>query len=179
MLKELDYKKKRLLMGVVILVILYLAYQFSFRHTLVAIRLNGELSQQQEGDGFSESSIIQIRRKSLFYKGVVKDYRIKKEDMDNRIWQSVSGMAVAKNVLISFDAAPLTIETDTSAVAKGLISKYFSLKGDYADLVGFLDTLSQSKGNGRLSMVKIFKPKENGVNQNGSALQLNITLIGK
>lgn len=155
MLRKLDHKKKRILIYLSMIAFFFLAYQLSFKQTLAAISLHSELANQKPGEPLSNGGISQLRRKAAFYANVLKGYNVKKGDEDNRIWQAVSGMAMAKNVVIGFEAASASSVIDTSMSRPNLVQKHYSIKGEYRNLVAFLDTLGRSQNNGRLSVVMI------------------------
>ncbi|RZJ76957.1 MAG: hypothetical protein EOO45_00300 [Flavobacterium sp.] len=156
----------------------YLAYQLSFKQTLAAISLNNELANQQPGETLSTAGITQLRRKAAFYANLSKGYNVKKGDQDDRVWQAVSGMAVAKNVLIGFDVTSAVLKGDTNST-KALFNKEYTIKGEYSNLVSFLDTLSKSYGNGRLSTVRISVGKIDHIWLYKKPIELKIELSGR
>ncbi|AZI24061.1 hypothetical protein EA772_01395 [Pedobacter sp. G11] len=179
MLQKLESNRKRILLHLLMLTFVYFAYQLSFRQTIAAIRLHRELNDQQQSDAFSPGAISQLRKKAAFYAMVSKGYVVKKGDEDNRIWQAVSGMAVANNVLIGFNVAPLAAQNDTTELVAGINIKHYVLKGKYPNLVSFLDTLSRSKGNGRLSAVTLSIESVDRSQRINDYLQLKIALSSK
>lgn len=179
MLKKIGYRQKRLGFGLLMALVLYLSYIFSFKQTIDAIITNNELRKAGKDEGFSDSALPQIRRKNSFYQEVLKGYRIRKQDSENHIWQSVSGMAVAERVLISFDPEDKGLPVDTGKFTKDLVRKQFLLKGNYFNITRFLDTLSRAKGVGRLSELNLSMKKNQFQDDDRKDLNLAITLVGR
>lgn len=179
MFKKIGYKQKRLGLGLLMVLMFYLSYIFSFKQTINAIATNIELSKAGMAENFSDSALPQIERKNSFYQDVLKAYRIREQDSENQIWQSVSGMAVAEKVLISFDPDDKSLQADTGKFTDNLIRKQFLLKGNYFNITRFLDTLSRARGVGRLSELNLFIKKSQGQDNEPKDLNLAITLVGQ
>jgi hypothetical protein len=179
MFKKIAYKQKRLGLALLMVLMVYLSYIFSFKQTINAIATHMELSKAGKNENFSDSALPQIERKNSFYQEVLKGYRIRKQDSENQIWQSVSGMAVAEKVLISFDPDDKSLPADTGNFANNLVRKQFLLKGNYFNITRFLDTLSRARGIGRLSEVNLYMKKSQGQDHEAKDLNLAITLVGQ
>ena len=175
MWNKLDHQKKNLLSIAGMVLCLYIAYVFSFRHTIAALQLNRQLKKEQGADQSLTNSSAQVSRKNNFYANAVKSYTVKKEDRENRLWQAVSGMALAQNVNINFNPKAQFI-TDSLALQKGLVTQQFAFKGDYFNLVKLLDTMGKSRGIGKIYDLKLFTKKENADQQNKSQLKMELTL---
>ncbi|TCD08611.1 hypothetical protein EZ449_12285 [Pedobacter frigidisoli] len=178
MLDKINLKYKRLLLFLAMFLVTLLAYNLSFKQALSSIVLHQELSGNVVENNFEFSAFPQIVRKDSFYSAVLKGYQVRKEDPDNRLWQAVSGMAISKKVLIGF-SPELNKEPDTNLLDSGLLIKKFLIKGGYFNMVGFLDTLGQSRGNGKVLRLKLSPPKERNIDAHASMLEMSLTLIGK
>jgi hypothetical protein len=168
---SLDIKKKYLVLIGAMIFVFYMCYVFSFRGTLAAINLNKKLKTELiEVDKLGGD--MQIVRKNNYYSTAVKLYKLRKEDWENRLWNTVSGMALANNVSIGFVPNPVNL-SDT-LVVNGLAMQQFSFKGNYFNLVKLLDTMSKTSG-ARIADLKLFNTKE----EKGDADKLNmhITLV--
>jgi len=177
MLDKLDYRKKQILLAAFALLLLYIAYQFSFKNAFEAIALNRQLKKEGVATEGQSVSYPQIERKNEFYKSVIKGYKVRKDDRENQLWQSLSGMSIANQVQISF-VAEKAVLADTSAVAKGVVTDQFTFKGRYANLVKLLDTISKSKGIGKIYNLKLQQGKTNQQQEKSDKLMLVMGLKG-
>lgn len=155
MLAKLDSKQKNLIFWAAVVLLVYIAYICSFKPTLQAMLLHHQLEKDNSTATFSASSFAQTAHKNQFYQEVMKGYRIKTADYENRIWQSLSGMALSKGVDIGFAPNLLATSADTSAMSKGIITQQFNFKGSYFGLVKLLDTLSRTEGLGKVAELKL------------------------
>ncbi|MBB2145775.1 hypothetical protein GM921_09775 [Pedobacter sp. LMG 31464] len=176
MWQKLSDKQRKLVLIVAMLIVAYIAFRCSFVPALKAVQLNRELQQVQGGHKVSGSSFVQLNAEHEFYLRALKGYKVKKEDRENRLWQTVSGMALANDLQISFDP-DLKVPTDTSAVSNGVVAQQFKFKGSYVNLVKLLDTLSKSSGIGKISQVKLSVKIENEVSMATNSLTLQVTLV--
>ncbi|MCJ0743676.1 hypothetical protein [Pedobacter montanisoli] len=180
MWNRLNEQQKNWGFGAAIVVTFIIAYHFSFKHTIAAYRLNHKLKKEQVDMQGEDSAFLQVNKKYHFYTEVVKSYQVKKEDRDNRLWQAVSGMAVNKNVKISY--TPQTAElTDTAGLAKEISTQQFTFKGNYFNLVKLLDTLSKSTQTGHIGKLYIYQPKT-GITETKNkdlTLQLDLKMLDK
>lgn len=175
MWKNLDHQKKNwaLLAGMVVL--LYIAYVFSLRHTFEAMRLNSQLKKEQNAAQSEDSTFPQVSRKNAFYISALKSYAVKKEDRENRLWQTVSGMAATQNVQVNFSTNTQAV-TDTVALKQGMVVQQFTFKSSYFNLVKLLDTLSRSNGIGKIADVKLSDKKDLSSKEKADQLSLQVTL---
>ncbi|OWK68713.1 hypothetical protein [Pedobacter sp. AJM] len=155
-----DIGKKKVIMYLMMLLVIYLAWVGSFQKTIAAIWLNHQLTQAQQADAEPDAGFRQLARKHTFYQQVLKGYQVRNQDRENRLWQSVSGLAIYSEVDISYDKQKVIAETDTIAIMKGTVSDRFRFRGQYRRLLSLLDTIEKSKGIGRLSEVSITLPKQ-------------------
>ncbi|TKC04533.1 hypothetical protein FA048_19530 [Pedobacter polaris] len=176
MWKQLANKNKNMVFFGAVVVVLYIAYNFSFKHTFDAIVLNHQLKKEQVNDQAADGSFPQINRKNKFYLSALKSYKVKKEDRENRLWQAVSGMALGNDIEISFNPNPLII-ADTMAVQNGIVSQQFAFKGNYFNLVKLLDTISKADGIGKVSDLKLSTKKDNQSKADEN-LNMQLTLVG-
>lgn len=168
---SLDIKKKYLVLIGAMIFVLYVCFVFSFRATLAAINLNRKLkSEHIEVEKLGGD--IQIVRKHNYYSTAVRGYKLKKEDWENRLWNTVSGMALANNVSIGFVPNPVNV-TDT-LVLNGLAMQQFSFKGNYFNLVKLLDTMSKTSG-ARIADLKLLNSKDEKAD--ADKLSMHITLV--
>ncbi|MBB6239888.1 hypothetical protein HDC90_004550 [Pedobacter sp. AK013] len=178
MLEKLTLKNKKVIMVLLMIVVVYLAYVFSFEKAISAIALNRQLKAAQQLGQEPDAAFPQLERKHAFYQSVLKGYRVRQEDRENHLWQSVSAMAIAKNVEINFSPNITTAEKDTSEIARGIVIQKFIFKGKYFDMVKLLDTLEKSQGIGRISGAKLMKKKANGNEEKTDKLTLELQLVG-
>ncbi|WP_443946606.1 hypothetical protein ACJVDH_05730 [Pedobacter sp. AW1-32] len=179
MWQTLDIKRKRIILVVAALAILYIAYLCSFKAAISAYTTNRQLANPKT-ETVSESVLSQVEQKHKFYQQILKKYRTRKEDRESRIWQSISAMAMANNVEISFKPKKLesTAEVDSTTLVKGSFESQFNLKGKYANLVRLLDTLSKSEGIGRISKLSISEISDNGQRKTNDQLSAELSLRG-
>lgn len=173
MLDKLDFKKKQLLLIAFAVLLLYIAYQFSFKNAFEAMRLNSQLQKDKHSESGQTFSYPQIERKDEFCAAIIRRYKVKKEDRENYLWQSLSGMAIANHVEISF-AQGNVLSADTSALSKGTVVNQFNFRGPYVNVVRLLDTVSKSPGIGKIHMLKLESPRKEG--QKGDAGKLTLVL---
>lgn len=176
MWQQLDNKKKNMVFIGAIIIVLCIAYQFSFKHTFDAIALNHQLKREQVNDQTIDGSFPQINRKNSFYLDVLKGYKVKKEDRENRLWQAISGMALVNDVEIGFNPNQVLV-TDTLTIQNGIVSQQFNFKGSYFHLVKLLDTISKTNGIGKISDLKLSNKKDNEHKEDGG-LKMQLTLVG-
>ncbi|KQR70884.1 hypothetical protein [Pedobacter sp. Leaf176] len=176
MLKNLDYKKKNSLLIAAMLVLGYLAWNFSFRQAVSAFRLNSSLKKEQAGSGEMDSAFPAISRKHNFYTSVIKSYHIKSEDYEGHLWQSLSGMAMGKGLEINF-SPELTAQTDTTLTKLHILKQYYHFKGNYPQMARLLDSISKTNGIGRTSGFEIKRDKKQGTEPDGK-LTMKLELSG-
>lgn len=155
MWQKLDGKKKNVVFFALLLVVLYIAYIFSFRHSIKAILLSNQLKREQGLVQNFDASFPQIASKSTFYIQVLKAYEVKRRDRENSLWQAVSGMSIAKDVAITFNPNPQQLLD-----SNGVFKQQFSFKGNYFNCIELLDSMSKAKGIGRISALKLAATKE-------------------
>ncbi|MEE1945896.1 hypothetical protein VRU48_12315 [Pedobacter sp. KR3-3] len=175
MWKNLDHQKKNWVLMVGMVALLYIAYVFSLKHTFEAMRLNRQLKKEQSAAQSEDSTFPQVSRKNTFYANALKSYQVKKEDRENRLWQTVSGMASAQNVQVNFSTNTQSV-TDTIALQQGMVAQQFTFKGNYFNLVKLLDTLSKSTGIGKIGEMKLSDKQELGTKEKTGQLTLQLTL---
>lgn len=180
MFDKLDYKKKQIALSVSILLLLYIAYQCSFKNAIEAFRLNKQLNKENKSALSGEAGQPQLERKSEFYLKVVKSYKVKGEDGENYLWQSLSGMALACQVQVSFSQnIQNKQDTTTNVLLKKVFSNEFTFSGNYFNLVRLADTLSKSSGIGKIAKLKIYMKKSDGAVANkNQPLLMDLTLKG-
>ncbi|SES20433.1 hypothetical protein [Pedobacter rhizosphaerae] len=178
MLRKLDSKQKNLLFWAAVLVLVYVAYICSFKPTLQAMLLHHQLESDNRAESFSESSFAQTAHQNQFYQEVLKGYRIKAADYENRIWQSLSGMALNKGVDIGFTPNLQATAPDTTALNKGIITQQFNFKGSYFGLVKLLDTLGRTTGVGKVADLKLSAKTAQQPDAKTGRLYLQVTLKG-
>jgi hypothetical protein len=180
MWKNLTYTQKNRVLIVAAILLLYIAYVFAFKNTVNAIQLNKQLQAEQNADHAMDSSFPQLSRKNSFYTNALKAYYVKNNDYENRLWQVLSDLAIEQKVKINFSPKPQA-QTDTTTLQKGLLVQQFAFKGNYFNLVKLLDTLDKSKAIGKISTLKLMRPKDQDTKKmNGElGLQLSIVALGK
>jgi hypothetical protein len=176
MWQQLDKKKKNMIFFGAMIIVLYIAYQFSFKHTLQAIVLNRQLQNEGLNNRDLAGSLPQIEYQHTFYLTALKSYQVKKLDRDSRLWQAVSGMTLVNSVAISFNPSP-AFSADTTAIKDSIVSQQFSFKGNYFNLVKLLDTLSKANGIGKITDLKLATKKESQGKGDGG-LTMQLTLVG-
>lgn len=155
MLEKLSLKTKKLALGLLMLLVLYLAYLLSFKKAISAAVLNAQLKAVGEGGAEPPLAMAQLEREHGFYLAVLKGYQVRSEDRESRLWQSVSGMAITTGTAIGFSPETVTAFSDTAAVDSTVLFDSFTFSGGYKNLVRLLDTLSKAKGIGRIAAAKL------------------------
>lgn len=177
MLEKLSAKHKKMLSYVFVVLVFYLCYVLAFRHTLDAVKIYTELASEKQDEQGMASSYPNLQRKNNFYKAALKAYHVKNEEREQRLWQAVSGMAIAQQVDITLEPQ-LALAVDTT-LHKEIVEQHFSFTGDYFGLVKLLDTLHQSEGNGRIGKLKISSKRGVGSEElTDGRLNMTITLKG-
>lgn len=173
-----DQKKNIVLIGAMLLVV-YVAYVFSFSPTLKVIQINHQLAREQSQTQNFDGTLPQIANQHNYYLNALKAYQVKAEDRENRLWQTVSGVAIAKNVEISFSpTAQQTTDTDSVAIKNKLVKQQFNFKGNYFDHLQLLDSLSKTKGIGIITEIRLAVPKEKAMDGNANQVILQLSLSG-
>lgn len=170
---KLDDKKQKIVAIVLALVILYVAYVFSFKHAIEAYSLNKSLKKESSLQ-MEDAAYPHLNKKYNFYQKVLSDYRVKKEEVDTKIWQAVSDMAVSQQVKISYNPMPQV--ADTAAKSSAIHQQQFIFRGGYFHLVKLLDTLSKSEGLGKIAQLTITSPKNEGSKENANTLSMQLGL---
>lgn len=158
------------------LFMVYIGWVFSFKKAILAVKLNTELHAQQVAENFQDASYPQVNRKHNFYTGVIKGYRIKKEDRANRVWQSVSGMAINLHTAIGFEPEQITVP-DTAMVLAQQVQASYTFKGSYFQMVKVLDSASRTNGIGKISAFKLGAAKALS-GEEGDQMQMSVTFSG-
>lgn len=156
------------------LLIGYCAYQLSFRKTIEAIALNSELAAEQVTNGATNGATGQNGVKNDFYNKVLSYYRIKSEDPEAMIWESISSISQTKGVSIGFNPNNKLVP-DSLALKKKILHRDFSFRGSYFGLIALVDSISRTPGIGRVSSLRINVPKETRVD---GELELKLTMMG-
>lgn len=177
MLEKLNSKHKKILSYVFAVLVFYLCYVLAFKHTLNAIKLHSELQSEKQDEQGMASSYPNLQRKNNFYREALKAYHVKSEEREQRLWQAVSGMAMAQQVDISLEPQ-LAMAVDTT-IQKEIAEQHFNFTGNYFGLVKLLDTLHQSEGNGRIGKLKISSKRGVGSEEfSDGKLDMSVTLKG-
>lgn len=170
MWNKLTFKHKKMVAFVGCLLSLFIAYQLSFVKTIDAINLNRQLKGEEHETQNISDAYPQLENKSKAYLQALKLYTVNPDDQENRLWQAVSGIAIAKDIKISFNPIS-SLSKDTSTIAQHIFMNEFNFKGNYFNCVSLLDSLSKSQGIGVISTVKLSVSKD-APDQNILALKL-------
>lgn len=174
MWQKLSGQHKSYLILAVGLLIGYFAYQLSFRRTIDAIVLYGELGVEQIANEETNGAIGQNGVKNDFYNKVLVSYRIKSEDPEGKLWESISAISQAKGVSVGFN--PITkLIPDSLEIKKKIFRRDFSFRGSYFGLIALVDSISRTQGIGKVSSLRISKPKETKIE---GELELKLTMMG-
>jgi hypothetical protein len=174
-MNKLTVKQKSGLFIVAMVLVAYIAYHFSFRHAIAAIQLNHQLSAEKDKEFEVADSFPQLEKQNAFYIAALKSYQVKGGERETKIWQAVSGMAVAKNVGISYLPTAQNL-SDTTAFQKHKIIQQFQFKGAYNNLIKLLDTINRTKDIGKITELELTRLEEEISKQN--ELKLRITIAG-
>lgn len=163
---------ERKTLGLSIALLLYISYQLSIKKTFEAITLNWQMQKEIDRAGTGEqTTAMLLEHKNMAYQQLLKAYRVKKEDREQRMWQTISGLAMYNSVEISF--TPQLNKTDT--VSTDHIAKTdFSFKGKYPALIKLLDTLHRTPQIGKIATVKIATQK----NTDETELVMKVDFVG-
>jgi len=156
-----------------IALLLFLGWTFSFQKTFEAYALNRQLKAEAAAGDHQSGSLIALKEKKLsFYNQVLKGYAVKAPDRENKMWQTVSGLALYNQVDVLYD--PVKLSTDT-ALFKGLVTQHFNFEGQYASLIKLVDTLHKTKFIGKIKQLRLSANK-NAV-QNKLTMQIDFVGI--
>lgn len=156
------------------LLISYFTYQLSFRRTIDAIALYGELGAEQLANGATNGASSQTGVKNDFYNKALTNYRIKSEDPEGTIWEAISGISQAKGVSIGFNPSSKLLP-DSLEIKKKIFRRDFSFRGNYFGLIALVDSISRTQGIGRVASLRIVKPKEA---KTEGDLELRLAMVG-
>jgi len=159
MWQKINQQQKNYLLIAVAILVCYLAYQLSIRRAIAEIVLYRELSQKQHAIGQINGSLGQANTKNDFYAKVVGVYRIRSEDPQGMLWESVSGISHSKGVSIGFNPSTQLL-TDSLEIKKNIFRQEFTFRGNYFGLVALVDSISKTQGIGRISSLSIAVAKE-------------------
>jgi len=170
---KLDDKKQQIVAIALALVVFYVAYVFSFKHAIEAYRLNKSLKKEASLQ-MEDAAYPHLNKKYNFYQKVLAGYRVKKEEMDTKVWQAISDMAVSQQVKISYNPMPQV--ADTAANSSAIHQQQFTFRGGYFNMVKLLDTISKSEGLGKIAQLTIISPKSEGPKENANTLSMQLSL---
>lgn len=173
MWNKLDERKRRIVAILAAIVVMYMAYRFSFGHAIAAYHLNGSL-KKEAGLQLEDAAYPHLNKKHIFYSKVLESYKVKKAEMDTKIWQAISDMAVAQQVKVAYNPTA-SAALDTTA-QQNIFEQQFSFKGKYFELVKLLDTLSKSTQIGKVSQMTVAAPKEQQAVKVKDQLEMKLTL---
>lgn len=156
-MEKISPKTKKIAVYLLMLLVVYLAYVLSFRKAISALVLNAQLKEHSLDNGLPATAFAQLEREHGFYLSVLKGYKVGGQDREGRLWQSISGMAIASGTSIGFSPEENKVLMDTVAADSALLFDNFTFSGEYRNLVHLLDTISKSNGIGRVSFVKLGK----------------------
>lgn len=176
MLEKLSLKTKKLALGLLMLLVLYLAYVLSFKKAISAAVLNAQLNAVGSGGAEPPLAMAQLEREHGFYLAVLKGYQVRSEDRESRLWQAVSGMAITTGTAIGFSPETVTALSDTAAVDSTVLFDSFTFSGGYKNLVRLLDTLSKAKGIGRIAAANLGKQKASSQDEGKEKLLLRLKM---
>lgn len=143
---KLDEQKRKIVGLIVAVMVIYIAYRFSFSHAIEAYQLNSRLKKEAVLQN-SDAAYPHLNKKYLFYQKVLAGYGMKKEDMDTKLWQTVSDIAIGQKVSINYDPSQIPLDSTLN----NIYIQQFGFKGDYVNIVRLLDTLSKTDDVGRIS----------------------------
>ena len=175
MWNKLDEGKRKLVALGLTVAVLFIAYRFSFSHTIEAYQLHNKLQREASLQG-SDAAYPHLNKKYLFYKKVLSGYEVKKDDMENKLWQTVSNIAISQQVKISYN--PLQLPVDTAS-NHHIFSQQFDFKGRYFNLVKLLDSFGKSRDIGRAASLEITSPKSSDKDMENLSLRLKLIAIDK
>lgn len=170
---KLDEQKQRLVALAVAIVVIYISYIFSFKHTLEAYQLHRSL-QKESSLQLEDAAYPHLNRKHRFYGSVLDGYKVKKGEMDNKAWQAVSDMAVGNQVRVSYSPDPQPVDTVSSTTT--IHSQQFVLRGSYPNLIKLLDTLSKTQHVGKVTKLEMTSSKSYDINMEKGKLSLHLTI---
>jgi hypothetical protein len=176
MLNNLTFKHKKALLLAGCLLFLCIAYSFSFSKACEAFKINRQLLNQQLSTHQLDNAYPQLENEHRFYVNALRLYQVNNDDRENRLWQTVSSIAINKNVKISFTPAQ-SLTTDTSATQQ-LLKNQFNFKGSYVNCVLLLDSLSKNREIGLISHLKLLAQKQEH-SEKELILQLTLSAIPK
>lgn len=168
------YGKHLVIAGMILAI--YISYIFSFKHTFDAISLNKQLSNESSDGELLTVSHPQLENQHRFYLNALKPYHVKKEDWENRLWQSLSGIAVNKGVNISF-VPSVQGAIDTIAIQKGMIAQQFTLKGQYFNIIKLLDSVAKTSKIGRIAEFTLIAENEKGTEAPSTQLTMRFSVV--
>ena len=172
MIKKWMAGNERKTLWLAIVLLLYITYQLSIKKTIEALALNSQMQEEVDKAGTGEqSTALLLEQKNMAYQQLLKAYRVKKEDREQRMWQTISGLAMYNGVQISF--TPQLDKTDT--ISSDHIAKTdFSFKGKYPALIKLLDTLHHTSQIGKIAAVRIATQK----NIDQTELLMKVDFVG-
>ncbi|RYE25522.1 MAG: hypothetical protein EOP51_03905 [Sphingobacteriales bacterium] len=173
MWKKPEFKQKKIFIISSFLLTILICYKLSFTQAFEAIRLNRDLHEQKRDAEQLDINYPQIERKNQFYTDVLKRYSVASDDHENKIWQTLSGIALSKNVKITFDPSSSS-QQDTTSALRFFNRHNFNFKGDYFNCVSLLDSICRTKETGIITNITLALPKESTEKEGEISLKLNL-----
>lgn len=99
--------------------------------------------------------------------------RIKSEDSEGAIWESISGISQAKGVSIGFNPNSKLL-ADSLEIKNNIFRRDFLFRGNYFGLIALVDSISRTQGIGRVASLRISVPKQTKIEEE---LELKLTVM--
>lgn len=154
MLSGIFKNKKLLLIGGGMLLFL-MAYQFAFKKTIEAVKLNSQLKQDQKTDKYLQYNPDYSNRKNKVLDEIINTYKVDSIKYQDQFWISVSDVLSDKNIgLIYTSTTPAEQENHSNILRKNI-----KLKGNFLVLTALLDSLESRKSIGNVSSLIMRKER--------------------
>ncbi|WP_117885593.1 hypothetical protein [Aureibaculum luteum] len=159
----MNLKKKNILLLIGFLLMLWVAYQFSFSKTLTLKKQYQTLKIEQELLSNVSGKLLSLKQVNIYYDSILKSKKISTENsFQNNLLQRISVFSDSTNISIVNFNTPHIFEVDNA-----IINTYsFTLKGDFSSITRLVFELEQEYKLGKIISVHFEKKKNYRRNSN-------------
>ena len=163
--------KKNIMLLIGLLLMLLIAYQFSFSNTLALKKQFKSLKIEQELLTNVSEKLLRLKQENSYYDSILKSKKISTENsFQNNLLQRITVFSDSTSISIVNFNTPHVFEADNA-----LINTYsFTLKGNFSAITRLIYQLEQEYKLGKIISVH-FEKKKN-YRRNSSYLECNILL---
>ncbi|WP_040278305.1 hypothetical protein [Psychroserpens damuponensis] len=135
--------------------LLIIAYKFSFSNTIEAKNDYNLLAQETSAFDNMPMQLAILKQKEKYYDSLLTIYKLKDNSIQNSLLKTINSYADAKNIKISNFIEPHQIEQGDSKIN----TYQFTLEGDYNTIITLIHQLEQNTKFGEVINLNFEKKK--------------------